>query len=128
LAEGVIKTVLLYLKESGSDKPKKVVISVGELQQIDMDAFTFALNELKKGSIIDDVEFEFVEEKAIFKCENCGFEWGMKDIEDKLTEDISEAIHFLPELSHGFISCPRCGSKDFDIVKGRGVKIGGIVL
>jgi hydrogenase nickel incorporation protein HypA/HybF len=44
---------------------------------------------------------------------------GDMDIED----DIKEAIHFLPEAVHAYISCPNCGSFDFEIVGGRGVYI-----
>ena len=128
LAEGIVKTILIFLGETGAKKPEKVVVSIGELQQIDLDAFKLALSELKKESGLENVKFEFVEEEVYFRCETCGYEWALDEMKENLTDDISEAIHFLPELSHGFFRCPRCGSKDFEIVKGRGVRIREIVF
>ena len=36
-------------------------------------------------------------------------------------EDVREAIHFVPEIAHTYIKCPKCGSPDFEVVQGRGV-------
>ena len=41
----------------------------------------------------------------------------------KLNEDESEAIHFIPEVAFVHTRCPKCGSPDFEIQKGRGVSI-----
>ncbi len=40
-----------------------------------------------------------------------------------------ESIHFIPEVAHTYIKCPKCGSPDFEIIKGRGIwleKIKGV--
>ncbi len=128
LAEGIIKSILNYLKENNLDAPSEVVISHGELQQIDIDAFNFALNELIKGTILEKTKFILEEEKAIFKCRNCGNEWKFEEIKSSFSEDVSEAIHFVPELAHSFIKCPKCGSSDFEVVKGRGVTVKTLVF
>ena len=38
-----------------------------------------------------------------------------------MTEEISEAIHFVPEMAHVYIKCKECGSPDFEVIEGRGV-------
>ena len=43
-----------------------------------------------------------------------------------IDEDTKEAIHFLPEVAHSFISCPSCGSADFRVDRGRGLTISSI--
>jgi len=39
----------------------------------------------------------------------------------ELNEDASEAIHFIPEIAHTYIKCPKCRSPDFEVLQGRGV-------
>jgi hydrogenase nickel incorporation protein HypA/HybF len=38
-----------------------------------------------------------------------------------MSQDVRESIHFLPESIYAYYRCPRCGSIDFEIVKGRGI-------
>jgi hydrogenase nickel incorporation protein HypA/HybF len=38
-----------------------------------------------------------------------------------MDKEVSEAIHFVPEMAHVYIKCPSCGSPDFEVVEGRGV-------
>ncbi|MCK4582169.1 hydrogenase maturation nickel metallochaperone HypA, partial [Candidatus Bathyarchaeota archaeon] len=54
-----------------------------------------------------------------FKCRNCGNEWDFTS--EGMTEDVSEAIHFVPEMAHVYIRCNECGSPDFEVAEGRGV-------
>ena len=44
----------------------------------------------------------------------------------KLSEDESEAIRFIPEVTFVHTRCPKCGSPDFEITTGRGVSIAQI--
>jgi hydrogenase nickel incorporation protein HypA/HybF len=55
----------------------------------------------------------------MFKCRACGNEWSFEA--QGLTEDISEAIHFVPEMAHVYIKCTECESPDFEVSQGRGV-------
>jgi len=120
LAEGVIDTILDKFDLS-EKKILEVDIVLGELQQIDVEVFKFALRELSKDSPLKDAKFNIMVEKAEFKCNVCGYIWGFGDILKKLGFDESESIHFLPETVHAFASCPKCGSRDFKIVRGRGI-------
>jgi len=124
-AEGIIKTVE---EESVKNKFKnlsKVCIVMGELQGIDKDIVSFAIDNLKHGTIMEKAEFEFEDEEMELECRNCGYIWKI-DRDGDIDELIKESIHFVPESAHSFISCPKCGSKDFEITKGRGIYISRI--
>ena len=53
-------------------------------------------------------------------------EWLFGEAIKGLSEEQSEAIHFIPEVAHVYIRCPECESPDFEFVKGRGVWIESI--
>ena len=65
-------------------------------------------------------------EKAVLKCRVCGYQWNFSDSTKRLNEDKAELIHFIPEVAHVYLRCPKCKSPDFEITKGRGVWISSI--
>ncbi|PLJ78416.1 hydrogenase nickel incorporation protein HypA [Infirmifilum sp. SLHALR2] len=123
LAEAVTRTVE-ELVLSGRDV-KSVEVVLGELQAVDEEVFRTALEELlsslraEKGISVES--FTITREKALFRCNVCGNTWTLD--EWSVGEEFREAIHFVPEVVHSYYSCPRCGSRDFEIVKGRGVQV-----
>lgn len=118
LAEAVINAVTQIAEREKLKSVSEVKIKVGELQQIELDIFEFALTQLKT-SALKDAHFIFEMVEGRFKCRVCGNEWGFK--EGKLDEESAEAIHFVPETIHAYIRCPRCRSPDFEVLQGRGV-------
>ncbi len=122
LANAVVKS-LSELYEKGFRGRVEVVL--GELQSIDLEVFKLALNTLIEEEGVRGVEYDIVTEEAEFKCRRCGGEWRLKDL--KLSSSEIEAIHFLPEAVHAIVKCPYCGSRDYSIVRGRGVyiRVGG---
>ena len=118
LAEGVISTARKFTEENGLTKVTEVVVVIGELQQVEHDVLEFAFEQLKT-KLFEDAKFILKAEPAKFKCRNCGNEWTFKA--QGLTEDVSEAIHFVPEMAHVYIKCTECGSPDFEVSEGRGV-------
>ena len=124
LAEAVIMSVLRIAEEKGLKEVKEVVIKIGELQQIDIEIFKFALSELKSERNMENVEFKLETVEAEMMCRKCGYRWKFKD--ESLSEDVKEAIHFIPEVAHTFMRCQKCGSPDFEIISGRGVWIESI--
>ncbi|RLE80938.1 MAG: hydrogenase nickel insertion protein HypA [Thermoprotei archaeon] len=121
LAEAIVWSVVDYVKANGGKAAGKVVVSLGELQAIDKEVLRYALSELIKEAPFKIGEVELVDEKAVFKCRNCGREWSLGDL--KLEDEVREFIHFLPEVVHAYVKCPLCGSSDYEVVSGRGVKI-----
>ena len=119
LAEAVIEALIRCSK---GKEVQVGTVAIGELQQVDLRVFEYALKILMrerglKGGI------KLVVEKALLKCRECGYEWLWEDTVKELDEPSREAIHFIPELVHAFVKCPNCGSRDYDIIKGRGVYI-----
>lgn len=121
LAEAVISTILNVAKEKGAKKIIKAEIKIGALQQIEVDVLTFAFRELVKNTPLEKTEIKLKPEEVYFKCRVCGVRWNFSNATNALGREKSEAIHFVPDLVHAFIRCPRCGSPDFEVVGGRGI-------
>ncbi len=126
LAEGVISTALEVAEEKNAKIIKKINIKIGNLQQVDREAFKLALKEVSSDTIAEDSEKNIETESAELKCRVCGKDWEFDKSQEDLTEDEIESIHFVPDLAHAYIRCPDCGSPDFEIEKGRGVWLDSI--
>ncbi|KUK81838.1 MAG: Zn finger protein HypA/HybF [Pelotomaculum thermopropionicum] len=128
LAESVVLTAL---KEAEREQLKEILsvkVKIGELQQIDPEIFKFALESVLKlydpppwELSIDKIELET--DKSVLQCKVCGNRWNLGGTLAGLEHDQAEAIHFVPEVARVFAKCPRCGSSDFEVIKGRGVWI-----
>jgi len=118
LAEAVISTASQLAEKEGLKEITEVKIRVGELQQLELDIFEFALSQLKTDKF-KNTKFNIETVRAKLKCRVCGHQWLFR--KDELKEDVREAIHFVPEIAHAYIKCPKCGSPDFEVVQGRGV-------
>jgi len=118
LAEAVISTALKIAEREGLRRITEIKLRIGELQQIDLEAFRFALAQIG-GQYAIQAEYSFEIEAAEFRCRACGYTWPFD--REALDPDAREAVHVIPEVAHAFIRCPRCGSPDFEEVSGRGV-------
>ncbi|MGQ9479617.1 MAG: hydrogenase nickel incorporation protein HypA [Thermoproteota archaeon] len=118
LAEAVVKTVLKIAEENRFKKIIEVNIKIGEMQQIEYDVFKSILSQLKPARLKNTV-FKIEVARTEFRCRICGQRWFFDN--NELEDDVREAIHFLPEVSHAYVRCPGCGSPDFEIIGGRGV-------
>jgi len=118
LAEAVIAAAQQIAEKEKLKEVKEVVIKIGELQQVEEDILRFALLQLKPANF-KNAEFHIAKAETTLKCRVCGHSWLFK--KQKLDEDTAKAIHFVPEVAHAYIKCPKCGSPDFEITEGRGV-------
>ena len=118
LAEAIINAASEIAEKEGLREITKVIIKIGELQQIEPDIMQFALSQLKTAKF-KKTTFKMETEKARFKCRVCGHSWAFS--KKNLDKNESEAIHFVPEIAHTYIKCPKCGSPDFETQEGRGV-------
>jgi hydrogenase nickel incorporation protein HypA/HybF len=64
-------------------------------------------------------KFRILKAKSALKCRVCGTTWEYNS--KKLDNATAEAIHFVPEVAHTYVKCPKCGSPDFEITSGRGI-------
>ncbi len=118
LAEAVISTACQIVEKEGIKEVTELKIKVGELQQIELDILEFALSQLKT-SKFKNVKFNIETTRAKLKCRICENKWLFN--KEKFDKDTAEAIHFIPEIAHTYIKCPKCGSPDFEILEGRGI-------
>lgn len=123
LAEGVVSTAVKIAREEGLSEITEIVVKIGELQQVEHDVLNFALEQLRK-PMMKDARFVLETISARLRCRVCGEEWRFSP--EELSEEVSEAIHFVPEVAHVYIKCPGCGSPDFEVVEGRGVILASI--
>ncbi|MDD3653466.1 MAG: hydrogenase nickel incorporation protein HypA [Desulfotomaculaceae bacterium] len=125
LAESVIYTVAQEAEKEKLKEITAVKIMIGELQQIDLNIFKLALeNILQLSALQMDFNRIAIEiDPSFLKCKVCGNEWSYSEAVGRLPEPEAEAIHFIPEMAHIYLRCPACGSPDFELAKGRGVWI-----
>jgi hydrogenase nickel incorporation protein HypA/HybF len=118
LAEAVIAAATQTAEKERLEEVTEVKIKVGELQQIEQDILEFALLQLKTGKL-EKAKFCIETAKAELRCRVCGHKWVFG--KEKLDKNTAEAIHFVPEVAHTYIKCPKCRSPDFEILEGRGI-------
>lgn len=123
LAEGVVQTADRIAEEQDLDEIIEVTIKIGELQQVEHEILEFALEQLRTPKM-KEARFTLEPVPVRLKCRICGEEWKFSPHD--MDEDASEAIHFIPEVAHVYISCPECGSPDFQVLEGRGVILASI--
>lgn len=120
LAEAVITAALKIAEKEKLEKITEVIIKVGELQQVEEDIILFAFNQLRT-DLFKSAKLCMFKGKTKLKCHFCDTTWNF--IKENLDETTVESIHFVPEVAHAYIKCPKCGSPDFEIVEGRGIWI-----
>lgn len=125
LAEAIISAALQTAEKKHLQKITEIHISLGELQQIEQEIFEFALDEIKKTQppLIQNTKIILTIQPTTLQCKSCNHQWQFRQQKKQLTEDESEAIHFIPEVAFVHMRCPQCKSPDFTIYKGRGVTI-----
>jgi hydrogenase nickel incorporation protein HypA/HybF len=118
LAEAILTSAKQVAEQENLKEVTEVTIRVGELQQVEPPILRFALSQMKTETF-KNAKFRILKAKSTLKCRVCGtiWEFNLK----KLDKATAEAIHFVPEVVHTYIRCPKCGSSDFEIVSGRGV-------
>lgn len=123
LAEAVITTAMQIAEKEGLKQVTEVTVKIGALQDVEREIFRFALTQLKPESL-KNTKFRLTKSKASLKCRVCANKWLFN--KTKLDKETAEAIHFVPEVAHTYIKCPKCGSPDFEILEGRGVWLDSI--
>ena len=118
LAEAILASAKEIDEKEKLKEVIEVTIRIGELQQVEPQILRFALLQMKTDAY-KGTRFRILKAKSSLKCRVCGTTWQFNP--KKLDKATAEAIHFVPEVAHTFVKCPKCGSPDFEIVNGRGV-------
>jgi len=127
LAEAVIEATAAALGDRSPSCLRGVTVKLGELQAIDHEIFSFALDTLLQDRPFRAAVYRLEKEPASFRCGACAREWSLAETAG-LGDETREAIHFLPEAAHAFVRCPSCGSPDYRVTAGRGVHIESLTL
>jgi hydrogenase nickel incorporation protein HypA/HybF len=127
LAEAVIAAVEKIRRENGGRPVLHVSLRLGELQNVDQEAFRAGLQAALGGLPYSLDVFRLLSAEAAFRCRACGRQWPLGESPGIGPEE-REAIHFLPESAHAYLRCPGCGSPDFELASGRGVSIESVEL
>ena len=127
LAEAVLDTAEKAAKDGKLKAVRSVVVRVGELQRMELDALRFCLEEIRKSRpALKAAALEIETEPAEFSCKACAKRWTLRDLDRPEAADEVEHIHFVPEMAHVYLRCTSCGSPDFEVIKGRGVLVARI--
>jgi hydrogenase nickel incorporation protein HypA/HybF len=118
LAEAILTSAKQVAEQDGLKHVTEVTVRLGELQQVEPPILRFALLQMKTETF-KNAKFHILKAKSTLKCRVCETTWQFNL--KKLDKNTAEAIHFVPEVAHTYIKCPKCGSPDFEIVSGRGV-------
>ena len=118
LAEAILTSAKVVAEQEGLKEITEITIRVGELQQVEPPILRFAFAQMKTETF-KNAKFHILKAKSTLKCRVCGTSWQFNI--KKLDKTTAEAIHFVPEVAHTYVRCSKCGSSDFEIVKGRGV-------
>ena len=98
LAESLKNEIEIIAESNKILRIISVTLSVGELSGVDIDALSFVLPFVAKGSVLDGAEFIYDRVKARIKCNCCGKESS-------------------PEIP--FIVCLYCDSSKVEYIAGR---------
>jgi hydrogenase nickel incorporation protein HypA/HybF len=119
IALGIVREIDKHVKSSGP--PARIRVVLGELQNVDEVVLGEYMKMYLEEQGLSEVDYVFEWEKAHFRCSACGYEWSLDEL--GLTDSERESIHFLPEAVYAIIKCPKCGSRVYDVLSGRGVRI-----
>jgi len=118
LAEAILKSAQEIATKENLKEVTEVTIRVGELQQVERPILRFAILQMKP-LLFKNTKFHILTAKSMLRCRVCSTVWHFDS--KSVDEETAEAIHFVPEVAHSYIKCPKCGSPDFEIASGRGV-------
>jgi hydrogenase nickel incorporation protein HypA/HybF len=107
ISSEIVRSVLDHVKKAKGEKVLSIQLEIGELALLNVEQVTFWIHELFKGSVAEGAKVKVKTIKARIKCESCGYKGGISlDQQDPFK-------HLIP------YSCPKCGSFEIKIEKGR---------
>lgn len=102
LANNIYDIASGEMKKYAGSRLCKIFIDIGEFTHIDPDALSFAFQVLTKDTAFEGTELEIKRIPLILGCGRCKSEFSATDMVFK---------------------CPKCNSKDVEILKGREFRI-----
>jgi hydrogenase nickel incorporation protein HypA/HybF len=107
MATRIVETVLQTAKMQKALRVKEVRLLIGALSFLNAEQVKFAYKILSEGTLLENSELIIEEKEAKVRCERCGYEGPISNIEDPLYH------FFIPSLL-----CPKCGGTS-SIIEGK---------
>ena len=140
LAQAIVESITEAVNKKNSKRVKSLEVEIGSLAMLDKDIIVEAIKTLSEGTKLEGAEIKVYEEETKFRCKKCGKIWSFSEVKEELeknwedtkikdeygTQDLS--IHYFPELVFTMMSCPSCGSKDFEILGSKEITIRNVVI
>jgi hydrogenase nickel incorporation protein HypA/HybF len=102
VANSIISSLEKLKDENGFKVLRKVELSIGRLSGVDSEALRFALESLRKDTILGDAQLEIRDANLRIKCNDCGKETSILDFNFK---------------------CEFCGKADYEIISGDSLEL-----
>ncbi len=124
IAAGIISIVEDAVKREGLGRVLEVEVEVGLLSLVDIESLRFALEVMSRDTVLEGARITFKTVEPLLRCSKCGAEWGLdKTVIEGLDEASKMALHMYPEAVAQLFKCPRCGSAETEVVRGRDVRV-----
>lgn len=124
IAAGIISIVEDAVRREGLSRVLEVEVEVGLLSLVDIESLRFALEVMSRDTVLEGSRVIFKTVDPLLRCSRCGAEWGLdRAAVEGLDESSRMALHMYPEAVARLFKCPRCGSAETEIVRGRDVKV-----
>jgi hydrogenase nickel incorporation protein HypA/HybF len=112
----IVEVALEEAKRHDAIGVKQIQLEIGELTFLGVEQMKFAYEVLSEETILKDAELCIEEQKAVVKCDECGYEGGIE-----YEDDYSYHLNF-PKLL-----CPVCNGH-VTIISGRECMISKIMI
>ena len=112
----IVNYVLEEAKKHNAKRVNEVHLIIGKLTFLGIEQVKFAYDLLVKNTIMEGSKLHIEEKNGIVKCNNCGYEGGLKYEDDP--------VYHIPSPT---LNCPKCGDV-VNIVGGKECTIKSIKL
>jgi len=138
LASRLISAIQDHVRSEGGGKVVSAKVKVGTLSMVDPATMKEALETLSKSVGMEGADFEVDRVDTRFSCRKCGRKWVFSEVEDAVKKAIppdllthekeEDHTHYPVELLYAWMSCPQCGSKDYETIDVSGAVLESVVL
>ncbi|MEX2702630.1 MAG: hydrogenase maturation nickel metallochaperone HypA [Candidatus Baldrarchaeota archaeon] len=116
MAQQIFSIVMKVAKENNVKKILEINIEVGQLTFLNPDQLKFALKVLSEDTIAQDAKIRIEIIQPEIRCNSCKYT-------GKISYDGPESHTIYPII---FLKCPKCGSTDVEIIRGKECNIKNI--
>lgn len=107
IAESIVDIADDYARREAVQSFSAIELEIGTLAGIEIDALTFAMEVVCRGTVLDGADVRIITVTGIGRCEACGNEFVLDD-------------HYAP--------CPACGELRSAIISGEELRVSSLII